>query len=62
MELNPCPFCGGEAEITLDTDIFYMAYVARCKACGIAQPYPKYGTEQKAAEAWNRRVSDGGIN
>lgn len=35
-QLKPCPFCGGEAEIKNDHDIFTDAYTAciRCKECG----------------------------
>ena len=57
-ELKPCPFCNGKAKVEEQTDIFFRAFVCRCKKCGVSQPYPKYESEELAIEAWNRRVSD----
>lgn len=59
-ELKPCPFCGGEAEMA--TEHYYddkkISYVV-CKRCdargGFFLVSPKYASEAKAIEAWNRR-------
>lgn len=61
-ELKPCPFCGGEAEIEhifrFGTDYSFV----RCVKCRvITKPIIKsflYSSDERAAEAWNRRVND----
>lgn len=64
-ELKPCPFCGGEAEITA-ADGRYGTFV--CVACSICDAQAKRfkvhndddlftgRAAQKAAHFWNRRV------
>lgn len=63
--LNPCPFCGGEAELVTGThrDGGYVencAYV-RCKRCG-ARTYEFHEcmtaekVQRYAAEVWNERA------
>lgn len=51
-ELNPCPFCGGKAEI--HRSVYSERYRGRCKQCG-AQTMPR-GTKENAIEDWNRRT------
>lgn len=61
--LKPCPFCGGEAEISWTQTSTPHPY-ARCKfgttltpMCAGATFFTyRYNTEQEAAEAWNRRA------
>lgn len=66
-DLKPCPFCGGEAVISVDPDAVEdtqgrrWAYNAVCIRC-CATSGLTY-TPQKAKEAWNRRADkrkDGG--
>jgi len=52
-ELKPCPFCDGHASMEMDGCL----YCASCDDCG-ATGARMYGYED-AAEAWNRRASDG---
>lgn len=58
-ELKPCPFCGGKAEIYDGITFgFQRQYEPRCVKCECA--IGLYDTEEQAAEAWNRRVDNGG--
>lgn len=52
LTLRNCPFCGGEAYMEQGAGLYY----AICKHCFGSGAIVK--TEKKAAEAWNRRVSD----
>jgi len=63
--LRPCPFCGGEAEIRMDTDISGggLYVYAVCRLCG-AHRKPEWaqaGQEDRkravclAVHAWNKR-------
>lgn len=59
-ELKPCPFCGGEAELSAGKfDGKETSYVL-CKKCGACGEFfivnPKYASAIKAIEAWNRRA------
>ena len=51
-QLKPCPFCGGEATITL----FIKQIAISCTNCS-AVVVEK--TAQEAIEAWNRRADNG---
>ena len=61
MELKPCPFCGGTAEIKFGPMYEYV-YVA-CEICGASthtkERSVKYCATDEAAKAWNRRVNNG---
>ncbi len=63
IELKPCPFCGGEAEINVDreavedTEKRHWAYTVVCKRC-CATSGLTYLPE-KARKAWNRRADNG---
>lgn len=61
-ELKPCPFCGGEAEISKGRfDGKDTSYVM-CKKCEAWGEFffvsPKYASNERAIKAWNRRVKD----
>ena len=62
-KLKPCPFCGGEAEMSVDggnhgytPDIYYV----KCKHCGaqirkVSDNY--YDLSNAVVNAWNNRVN-----
>lgn len=62
-ELKPCPFCGGKAKLhhkyEMMTGYSYI-YCTRCRTETekFAQSC-SHSSDEKAIEAWNRRVSDG---
>lgn len=60
MTLKPCPFCGGEAELTSGTfDRKDISYVL-CKRCASQGEFffvsSRYASAIRAVEAWNRRA------
>ena len=73
-DLKPCPFCGGEAYLEKSHRAFIAGATSkvsfvRCKKCNARSGrfeissfgHSSYSarSEQKAIEAWNRRVQDG---
>ena len=61
-KLKPCPFCGGESIMRhRPTALNVFSYVA-CTRCGATgkeiQISSEYASDDKAAEAWNRRAND----
>lgn len=62
IELKPCPFCGGKAELNVDPEAIAdtegrrWAYTVSCNRCcavsGLAY------LPEKAIEAWNRRANN----
>ena len=62
MELKPCPFCGGEARICHKTGFGEWSYVecekCRCTTGNFMKSFT-HSSDDKAADAWNRRVTDG---
>ncbi|MBQ1959760.1 MAG: Lar family restriction alleviation protein [Firmicutes bacterium] len=60
QKLKPCPFCGGEAVISVDTDAItdtegrVWAYTAVCNKCAASSGLTF--TVEKAIEVWNKRV------
>jgi len=61
-KLKPCPFCGGEAELSSGKfDGKETSYVL-CTKCGSRGEFfsvsPKYASAERAIEAWNRRTGD----
>lgn len=64
MELKPCPFCGGIAQLSHTScgGIYDTTYVL-CVGCGcktkLFEISVTYAADDKAAEAWNRRANDG---
>ena len=53
IELKPCPFCGGKAEVREYIAITDYVFVI-CRNCGAC--VGPYGIEEKATENWNRRT------
>lgn len=56
MNLKPCPFCGGEAHIHHRNNAPEYCVVCEDKKCLGHSVYHLFYTEEKAAEAWNRRA------
>lgn len=58
-ELKLCPFCGGEAKL----EHLCKSSIVYCKCCRAStrsiELSPEYASDEKAIEAWNRRVEDG---
>ena len=50
-ELKPCPFCGGEAEITK----WHEGYFVECREQRCGGTIGAYKTEEEAIDAWNTR-------
>ncbi len=57
-ELKPCPFCGGKSSLNDNSSSSYV----HCEKCGATGESfnisKKYSSDEKAAEAWNRRVDN----
>lgn len=70
MELKPCPFCGGEAELMWNYGGqakyggSYYYFFARCKVCGASTKHSPKTTDDpneddlylSVIDAWNRRT------
>ena len=63
-KMMPCPFCGGEAEISHKTVCMTEYSFVQCKECkaaiGRIPVSAAYCSDQRAIETWNTRVSDRG--
>lgn len=64
-ELRPCPFCGGGAELAFGGEGSCTTKgksFVRCKVCNALgekfEVSPRYCSDDKAIEAWNRRASE----
>lgn len=58
--LKPCPFCGGEAVISLNGDKpGYRGTMVMCGNCGARTKFftisTEYGSTEEAVKAWNTR-------
>jgi Lar family restriction alleviation protein len=53
--LKPCPFCGGEAEVS---SIIGGGSAVMCKDCEIKTSYI-FSSKESAIEFWNRRSNNG---
>ena len=59
IELKPCPFCGGKAELKTVNQCFAEAYYVRCKdkTCR-GRAAKAVRSIHAAVKSWNRRSSD----
>lgn len=55
IELKPCPFCGGDAEMQQGKHQGLRTFYVSCLGCG-ARTDLEYA-EEFAADLWNERVS-----
>jgi Lar family restriction alleviation protein len=56
MQLEPCPFCGGEAErLELTDEDNFGGSVICCKQCG-ASSSVHFDRKENLEDGWNRRV------
>jgi uncharacterized Zn finger protein len=53
-ELLPCPFCGGEAIISENTDFLW----AECKDCHSESDFYSLEHRDRACQVWNSRISN----
>ena len=59
IKLKPCPFCGGKAIIARYIDAYSLVVCEKCGAeSRMVEISEKYCSDEKAAEAWNRRVDN----
>jgi Lar family restriction alleviation protein len=62
IELKPCPFCGGKAELNVDPEAIVdiegrrWAFTVSCNRCCAASGLTYL--PEKAVEAWNRRKNN----
>lgn len=57
IDLEPCPFCGGGAELhDSQRNPRVPMWWVRCKLCGASTA--THSTKEKAVAAWNRRTYD----
>ena len=55
IKLLPCPFCGGEVEMAVDSvDAYSNAYTFCCDNCYMYTAY-QFSNEKEAIEYWNTR-------
>ena len=57
-ELKPCPFCGGEADIHITDDGYYVVGCSTlgCYCNAYESDIPEFPIEEYAIQAWNRRA------
>ena len=54
-ELKPCPFCGGEAEISVDAFCYLNERFVKCTNCCVRT---LIGPKKEVVALWNRRAND----
>ena len=54
-ELKPCPFCGGEAEVTYDDTP--VRIIVMCTSCEVRTDW--FYNRDTVINLWNMRVNDG---
>jgi Lar family restriction alleviation protein len=59
-ELEPCPFCGGKAEVNEDTEPCYhghsAVYHVHCKKCPTSFGDWSFNNKRDVISAWNKRA------
>jgi len=55
-ELNPCPFCGGVADLENGFSLEGYHYHPYCTNCGIGKGADTIYTKTEAIKIWNKRV------
>jgi Restriction alleviation protein Lar len=60
MELQPCPFCGSKAALSVvdDTDRDCNWFWVSCRLCKFGQPESLYKAGAAAESAWNDRCAE----
>ena len=53
-ELKPCPFCGGQGELT---GFAAPEFWVHCSAIGCKAGTEAFGSKERAIAAWNRRAT-----
>ena len=54
IELKPCPFCGGKADIIPAGGAWKVSYFVECQECNNMTDI--HDTSRAAVETWNRRI------
>lgn len=61
VELMPCPWCGGDGEIsratttrTISPGLYLSIYIPMCKTCGLS--LRSFRSYDKAVTTWNHRT------
>ena len=60
MELKPCPFCGGKADVTryYESGVEVGSAIV-CNNCGVSVYQVEADCAEENIKAWKRRASDG---
>lgn len=56
MNIQPCPFCGGQAHTAREAWMWSFRYRVRCETCEAQSG--GYATRQDAMHGWSQRVGD----
>ena len=54
-KLLPCPFCGGEAKVQINTEMGGSQYQVLCTECPVTVGRYWYWNKKDAIKAWNTR-------
>lgn len=55
IDLKPCPFCGGKAEIMMDDDWSEWDVSCSNRNCILYEWAGRFNTREEAIAEWNRR-------
>lgn len=56
MELKPCPFCGNEAKLKINTEMGGTNYQVLCTQCPTTVGRYWYWNQEDVIETWNKRT------
>lgn len=59
MELKPCPFCGGKAEIKVSKKHKKFPFRVVCMRAACSSKTARWNQLDGAVNAWNRRADNG---